>query len=88
MNIVVWMLAGATLGWAAYLFLGFNEARGRAFSIVVAAIGGYFGGQVVAPLFTAAALPGDFSLSALLFAAAVAAAFLAVGDLVGKRWGV
>ena len=83
MNIVVWMLAGATLGWAAYLFLGF-----RAFSIVVAAIGGYFGGQVVAPLFTAAALPGDFSLSALPFAAAVAAAFLTVGNMVYERWGV
>ena len=42
----------------------------------------HFGGQVVAPFFTAAALPGDFSLSALPFAAAVAAAFLTVGNML------
>jgi hypothetical protein len=32
--------------------------------------------------------PGDFSTPALFFAAAVAAAFLALGNLVYKRWGV
>jgi uncharacterized membrane protein YeaQ/YmgE (transglycosylase-associated protein family) len=88
MNIAIWMLAGAILGWVGYSFLGFNEARGKLVSIIIGAVGGFFGGQMVAPMFTAAAVPSDFSLSALFFAAAVAAAFLALGNLVHNRWGV
>jgi uncharacterized membrane protein YeaQ/YmgE (transglycosylase-associated protein family) len=88
MNIAIWMLAGAILGWVGYSFLGFNEARGKLVSIIIGAVGGFFGGQMVAPMFTAAAVPSDFSLSALFFAAAVAAAFLALGNLVHRRWGV
>jgi hypothetical protein len=58
-------------------------------SIVIGALGGFIGGKMIAPMFTAVALaPGDFSAPALLYAAAVAAAFLAVGNLVYRRWGV
>jgi uncharacterized membrane protein YeaQ/YmgE (transglycosylase-associated protein family) len=89
MNIIVWMLAGGTLGWAACSYLGFNEERGMIVSIIIGALGGLAGGKLIAPMFTAAeAVPGDFSFSALLFAGAVAAAFLAVGNLVHDRWGV
>jgi uncharacterized membrane protein YeaQ/YmgE (transglycosylase-associated protein family) len=89
MNIVVWMLAGGILGWVGYAFLGFNEERGMVVSVVIGTVGGLFGGKLIAPMFTAAAaVPEAFSLSALFFAAALAAAFLAVGNLVGKRWGV
>jgi uncharacterized membrane protein YeaQ/YmgE (transglycosylase-associated protein family) len=83
------MLAGGALGWLGYTFLGFNEGRGKTVSIIIGIVGGFFGGKIVAPMFTAAAAaPGDFSVSALFIAAAVAAAFLAVGNLVYSRWGV
>ena len=89
MNIVMWMLAGGILGWVGCAFLGFNEERGMVVSVIIGTAGGLFGGKLIAPMFTAAAaVPEAFSLSALFFAAAVAAAFLAVGNLVGKRWGV
>jgi uncharacterized membrane protein YeaQ/YmgE (transglycosylase-associated protein family) len=89
MNIVMWMLAGGILGWVGCAFLGFNEERGMVVSVIIGTAGGLFGGKLIAPMFTAAAaVPEAFSLSALLFAAAVAAAFVAVGNLVGKRWGV
>ena len=89
MNIVMWMLAGGILGWAGYAFLGFNEERGTVVSVIIGAVGGLIGGKLIAPMFTAAAaVPDAFSLSALFFAAAVAAGFLAAGNLVGKRWGV
>jgi uncharacterized membrane protein YeaQ/YmgE (transglycosylase-associated protein family) len=89
MNIVVWMLAGGILGWVGCAFLGFNEERGMVVSVIIGTAGGLFGGKLIAPMFTAAAaVPEAFSLSALFFAAAVAAAFVAVGNLVGKRWGV
>jgi uncharacterized membrane protein YeaQ/YmgE (transglycosylase-associated protein family) len=88
MNIAVWMLSGAIVGWLAYSVLGFNEARGKMVSIVIGAIGGVVGGNLVAPMFAAAAAPGDFSFFALVVAAAIAAAFLAIGNLVHNRWGV
>jgi uncharacterized membrane protein YeaQ/YmgE (transglycosylase-associated protein family) len=89
MNIVMWMLAGGILGWVGCAFLGFNEERGMVVSVIIGTAGGLFGGKLIAPMFTAAAaVPEAFSLSALFFAAAVAAAFVAVGNLVGKRWGV
>lgn len=89
MNIVAWMLAGGILGWVGFKFVGFNEERGMVVAIIIGAVGGILGGEMIAPMFTsAAAAPEAFSLSALFFAAAVAAAFLAVGNLVGKRWGV
>jgi uncharacterized membrane protein YeaQ/YmgE (transglycosylase-associated protein family) len=89
MDIVTWMLIGAIVGWAGYAYLDFNAERGALVSIVIGALGGFIGGKVIAPMFTAGALAaGDFSAPALLFAAAVAAAFLAAGNLIYKRWRV
>jgi uncharacterized membrane protein YeaQ/YmgE (transglycosylase-associated protein family) len=88
MNIVLWMLAGAALGWVGYSFLRFNEGRGQVVSIIIGAMGGFIGGQMVAPMFTSTPVPGDFSVAAMFFAAGVAAAFLAVGNMVYNRWGV
>ena len=89
MNIAIWILAGATIGLAGRMFLGFNEERGRLVSIIIGAACGILGGQMIAPMFSgAAAVPGAFSNSSLFFAIAVAAAFVAVGNLVYQRWGV
>jgi len=88
MNTVVWMLAGAVLGWIGISFLNFNEGRGTVVSMVIGAAGGLFGGKIVAPMFAAAAaVPSEFSSLALFFAATVAAAFLAIGNLVHDRYG-
>ena len=89
MDIVLWMLTGSVLGWVGCSYLGFNAGRGVAVSIIIGAMGGFLGGNIVAPIFTTAAeVPGDFSVSALFYAAAFAAAFLVLGNLVHDRWGV
>ena len=89
MNVIVWMLAGGALGWVAYAYMGLSEDRGMMISIIIGAIGGVFGGKLIAPMFISAAAVADaFSVTALLFAAAVAVAFLVAGNLVYKRWDV
>jgi uncharacterized membrane protein YeaQ/YmgE (transglycosylase-associated protein family) len=89
MNIVLWMLAGGILGWGGHSLLHFNEERGALVSVAIGALGGIFGGKVLAQMFsTAVATPGAFNASALIFAAAAATAFLAIGNMVYKRWGV
>jgi uncharacterized membrane protein YeaQ/YmgE (transglycosylase-associated protein family) len=89
MNIAMWMLAGAALGWIGFSYLRFNEERGMIVSVIIGAVGGVIGGNVVAPMFTAAqTVPDAFSMSAMVFAAAIAAVGLTVGNLVYNRWGV
>ena len=88
MNIVMWMLAGALLGWIGYTYVRFNEGRGMMVSVIIGAVGGLVGGNMIAPLFTATEVPGAFSSAALIFAAAAAAAFLAAGNMIYNKWGV
>ncbi|HWJ00711.1 MAG TPA: hypothetical protein VNU96_16985 [Burkholderiales bacterium] len=88
MNIVIWMLSGAIVGRLGYSVAGLNDARAKRVSIVIGALGGVVGGSLAAPIFTAAAAPGDFSLPALCLAATMSAAALFVSNLVHNRRGV
>ena len=89
MNIAMWMLAGGIIGWVGFAYLGFNELRGVSVSTVIGMVGGLLGGKVLAPMFgAAAAVPGDFSMMALMVALAGAAACLAAANMVHNRFGV
>lgn len=66
MNMALWLVSGALVGWLAYSALGFNQARGTPGS----------------------AASGDFGVPAVFFAIVMAAAFLAIGDLLHTRWGL
>lgn len=89
MNIALWILAGGALGWLGYALIGYNEERGVVASVVIGALGGFFGGKVIAPALSAAAtVPDAFSTPALLFATAFAAAFLFLSNVSSKRWGL
>ena len=89
MNSVMWILAGGIVGWVGFTYLNFNEMRGMSVSTIIGMVGGLLGGQVFAPMFgAAAAVPGDFSVMALLVALAGAAACLAAANMVYDRFGV
>ena len=89
MNIVMWILAGAIVGWLAYAVAGFNEQRGLMVSVIIGAFGGLVGGMALAPvLMSAAAAPPGVSTSALVIAIAVAATFLFLCNVAKKRWGI
>ena len=89
MELVLWVAAGAVLGWLAIAKLGLNEARGTIVSVVIGAIGGIIGGKLIAPMLGAvAAVPGELSMAGLLVVMASALALLALGNLVHNRFGV
>ena len=89
MDIAMWILAGAILGWVGCTRFGYNEGRGSAVSAVIGGVGGVVGGNLVAPMLLAApAAAGGFSVGALVIAGFVAAGFLLAGNLVYNRWGV
>jgi uncharacterized membrane protein YeaQ/YmgE (transglycosylase-associated protein family) len=88
MNIVMWMLVGGALGWAAFAWLGINEKRGTIVSIIIGAMGGLIGGQMLAPLSGSPIVSGDFNVQALFIAAISASACLAIGNMIEQRFGV
>lgn len=89
MELVLWLAAGAALGWLAIAKLGLNEDRGTLISVIIGAAGGVAGGKLLAPMFGAvAAVPGEFSMAALVVVLASAGACLALGNLVSNRFGV
>jgi uncharacterized membrane protein YeaQ/YmgE (transglycosylase-associated protein family) len=89
MELVLWVAAGAAMGWLAITKMGLNEQRGMIVSIIIGAVGGVIGGKLVAPLFGAVAtVPGDFSLAGFFVVLASAVACLMLGNLVHNRFGV
>lgn len=89
MNIAMWVLAGAILGWISYAILRANAERGMAISILIGVVGGFFGGNVLAPMLGAVTdAANDFSLFSMVIALASAAGCLAISNLVSNRYGV
>jgi uncharacterized membrane protein YeaQ/YmgE (transglycosylase-associated protein family) len=90
MNIMIWVLAGGVAGWAGYTYMRFNADRGLIVSIIIGAVGGFFGGNVLAPMLGAVTedAPNSFSLFSLVVALAAAAGCLAIGNLLSRRYGV
>jgi len=87
MNLFIWILSGALIGWVAFEYLDLSHDRGRSASLVIGATGGVIGGMVLAPLLgvgTTAA--GAVSGIALLIATCAAAALLVIGNYVYNIW--
>jgi uncharacterized membrane protein YeaQ/YmgE (transglycosylase-associated protein family) len=87
-NMLIWIIAGGIVGWASFAYLKFNFARGLALSIILGAVGGLFGGNVLGPLFSAAPQPDQFNYGALFMAVTSAAGCLIGGNMIYNRFGV
>ena len=87
MNILIWALAGAALGWLSFSYLGFSPGRGRFASLMIGGMAGIMGGKVIAPMLTGPALvPTDITTSSVVIAIFVASAVLFLANMVYKRW--
>ena len=89
MNLILSAIAGGTAGWIGYSLIDLNEDRGLKVSIVIGMFGGFLGGKLVAPLFSAgsAVNPGDISPFSLFIAITSAAVILIVSNMIHKRYG-
>lgn len=89
MNVVMWLLAGGFAGWVGFKFIGANGNRGMMISMVIGVAGGFFGGNVLAPMLgETAPLPDAISVFALIMALASAAVCLTIGDMISRRFDV
>ena len=86
MNVLMWVVAGGVLGFLSYMFLNAVGAWGAIVSTIIGAVGGFAGGNVLAPMLGAVReAPNEFSVFSMLVALASAAGLLAVGNLVSKK---
>ncbi|MCJ7622854.1 MAG: GlsB/YeaQ/YmgE family stress response membrane protein [Anaerolineaceae bacterium] len=81
-NFIIWLLAGAVVGWVASLIMRTNRRQGLIADIIVGIVGAFVGGYFLSPLFNISTInQGDFSLPALLVSLGGAVILLAISKL-------
>lgn len=82
-NFLIWIIAGALLGWVAGIIMHTNNRQGLVADIVVGILGAFVGGYFLSPLFGAGTInEGDFSIPALLVSLGGSVILLAFSRLV------
>ena len=78
-NFIVWLIAGAIIGWLASRLMGTDRQQGLPLDIVVAVVGAFVAGWFITPLVGVGTInQSNFSLPALLVSLVGAIILLAV----------
>jgi uncharacterized membrane protein YeaQ/YmgE (transglycosylase-associated protein family) len=88
-NFVVWLIAGAIIGWLASRIMGTSGQQGLLLDIVVGVVGAFVAGWFLTPFFGVSTInQSNFSLPALLVSLLGAVILLAVVKLFTRRGGL
>lgn len=77
MNILLWIIFGALVGWIASLIMGSDEQQGVVLNVVVGVVGAFLGGTLM-NLFGVSADVTGFNLSSFVVALVGAIILIAV----------
>jgi uncharacterized membrane protein YeaQ/YmgE (transglycosylase-associated protein family) len=81
-NFLIWIIAGALVGWAASVIMKTNKQQGLIADIIVGIVGAFVGGYFLSPLFNISTInEGNFSIPALLVSLGGAVILLAISKL-------
>ena len=81
-NFIIWIIAGALIGWAASIIMRTNDRQGLIADVIVGIVGAFVGGYFLSPLFKVGTInQGDFSIPALLVSLGGAVILLAISKL-------
>ena len=81
-NFILWIIAGALIGWLASLIMRTNSRQGLIADIFVGIVGAFVGGYFLSPLFNVSTInEGNFSIPALLVSLGGAIILLAISKL-------
>jgi uncharacterized membrane protein YeaQ/YmgE (transglycosylase-associated protein family) len=85
MNFILWIIAGALVGWVASMIMRTNGRQGLLLDIVVGIVGAFIAGYFLSPYFGVSTInQGNFSMPALLISLGGAVILLAVVNLVRR----
>jgi uncharacterized membrane protein YeaQ/YmgE (transglycosylase-associated protein family) len=83
MGIIVWLMVGGLIGWAASILMGTDSRQGIVLNVVVGIVGAFLGGLLLSGLFGASTInQGNFSLNGLLVSFIGAVALLALAKVL------
>ena len=78
-DLIIWLLIGGLLGWAASVLMGTNGRQGILLNVVVGIVGAFLGGLLLSGFFGASTInEGNFSVNGLVVSFIGAVALLAV----------
>ena len=84
-NFLIWIIAGALIGWVASLIMRTNSRQGLIADIIVGILGAFVGGLILSPLFHVSTInESNFSLPALLVSLGGAIILLVIFKLLRK----
>jgi uncharacterized membrane protein YeaQ/YmgE (transglycosylase-associated protein family) len=85
MNFVIWLIAGAVVGWVASRIMGTSGQQGLILDIVVGVVGAFLAGYFLTPFFGISTInQNNFSLPALLVSLLGAVILLAIVRLIRR----
>jgi uncharacterized membrane protein YeaQ/YmgE (transglycosylase-associated protein family) len=81
-DFILWIIAGALIGWVASIIMKTNDRQGVIGDIFVGIVGAFVGGYFLSPLFDIGTInEGNYSLPALLVSLGGAVILLAISRL-------
>ncbi|HSK66348.1 MAG TPA: GlsB/YeaQ/YmgE family stress response membrane protein [Anaerolineales bacterium] len=81
-DFIIWIIAGALMGWAASIIMRTNDRQGLIADILVGIVGAFAGGYFLSPLFPVDTInQGDFSIPVLLVSLGGAVILLVISKL-------
>ena len=81
-NFLIWILAGAVIGWLASVIMRTNSRQGTLADIIVGIVGAFLAGYLLSPLFGVSTInEGNFSVPALLVSLGGAIILLGISKL-------
>jgi uncharacterized membrane protein YeaQ/YmgE (transglycosylase-associated protein family) len=82
-NFIIWIIAGALIGWAASLIMRTNSRQGLLADIFVGIVGAFVGGYFLGPQFHVSTInEGNFSIPGLLVSLGGAVLLLAISKVI------
>jgi uncharacterized membrane protein YeaQ/YmgE (transglycosylase-associated protein family) len=89
MNFIIWLIAGAFIGWLASVIMKTNARQGLIIDIVVGVVGAFLAGYFLTPFFGVSTInQSNFSLPALLVSllgAVILLALVRVFNQISRR---
>jgi uncharacterized membrane protein YeaQ/YmgE (transglycosylase-associated protein family) len=81
-NFIIWIIAGALIGWLASIIMRTNKRQGPIADIIVGIVGAFVGGYFLSPLFNISTInESNYSIPALLVSLGGAIILLAISKL-------